>query len=83
MPPAPIGCAYFNFTASHDGIGLRPAEGLLAHDEYTALLDTMRQFGGRISMRRRPDGSESPYELNISLFDAMKGTVEGEDGWAN
>jgi sucrose phosphorylase len=81
MPPAPIGCAYFNFTASHDGIGLRPAEGLLAHDEYTALLDTMRQFGGRISMRRRPDGSESPYELNISLFDAMKGTVEGEDGW--
>ena len=81
MPPAPIGCAYFNFTASHDGIGLRPAEGLLAHDEYTALLKTMRQFGGRISMRRRPDGSESPYELNISLFDAMKGTVDGEDEW--
>ena len=81
MPPAPIGCAYFNFTASHDGIGLRPAEGLLAHDEYNALLETMRRFGGRISMRRRPDGSESPYELNISLFDAMKGTVAGEDEW--
>ena len=81
MPPAPIGCAYFNFTASHDGIGLRPTEGLLTADEYNSLLDTMKQFGGKISMRRRPDGTESPYEINISLFDAMKGTVAGEDEW--
>jgi sucrose phosphorylase len=81
MPPAPIGCAYLNFTASHDGIGLRPAEGLLSEDEYAALLDTMPRFGGRISMRRKPDGTESPYEINISLFDALKGTVKGEDEW--
>lgn len=81
MPPAPIGCAYFNFTASHDGIGLRPTEGLLNEAEYNILLETMRQFGGKISMRSKPDGSESPYELNISLFDAMKGTIQGEDKW--
>jgi sucrose phosphorylase len=81
MPPAPIGCAYFNFTASHDGIGLRPAEGLLTPDEYEQLLETMQRFGGKISMRTRPDGSQSPYELNISLFDALKGTVNGEDQW--
>ena len=81
MPPAPMGCAYFNFTASHDGIGLRPTEGLLSEDEYEALLKTMQQFGGKISMRQRPDGTESPYEINISWFDAMKGTVKGEDEW--
>ncbi|MGD1907890.1 MAG: alpha-amylase family glycosyl hydrolase [Leptolyngbyaceae cyanobacterium] len=81
MPPAPIGCAYFNFTASHDGIGMRPAEGLLAAEEYSSLLDTMKHFGGEISMRSRADGSESPYEINISLFDAMQGTVAGEDEW--
>ncbi|NJN04327.1 MAG: alpha-amylase [Leptolyngbyaceae cyanobacterium RM1_1_2] len=81
MPPAPLGCAYFNFTASHDGIGLRPAEGLLDAAEYQALLETMQKFGGKISMRQRPDGSESPYEVNISLFDALKGTVAGEDEW--
>jgi sucrose phosphorylase len=81
MPPAPIGCAYFNFTASHDGIGMRPAEGLLTEDEYEQLLDTMRKHGGKISMRTRPDGSQSPYEINISLFDALKGTVRGEDQW--
>ena len=81
MPPAPIGCAYFNFTASHDGIGMRPAEGLLTDDEYGQLLATMQRHGGRISMRTRPDGSQSPYEINISLFDALKGTVKGEDEW--
>lgn len=81
MPPAPVGCAYFNFMASHDGIGMRPAEGLLDQAEYDALLKTMQKFGGRISMRSRPDGSQSPYEINISLFDALKGTVKGEDEW--
>jgi sucrose phosphorylase len=81
MPPAPIGCAYFNFTASHDGIGMRPAEGLLTNDEYEQLLATMQRHGGKISMRTRPDGSQSPYEINISLFDALKGTVKGEDEW--
>lgn len=81
MPPAPLGCAYLNFTASHDGIGMRPAEGLLAQEEYETLLKMMQQFGGKISMRRQPDGTESPYEINISLFDALKGTAKGEDKW--
>ena len=81
MPPAPMGCAYFNFTASHDGIGLRPAEGLLSADEYATMVKMMEQFGGKISMRKKPDGTESPYEINISLFDALKGTAKGEDEW--
>ncbi|MEO1591787.1 MAG: alpha-amylase, partial [Cyanobacteria bacterium J06632_22] len=81
MPPAPLGCAYFNFTASHDGIGMRPTEGLLDEKEYDDLLRCMQEFGGKISMRAKSDGTESPYEINISLFDAMKGTAQGEDEW--
>lgn len=81
MPPAPRGCAYFNFTASHDGIGLRPAEGLLSGDEYEVLLEKMTEFGGKISYRQKPDGKDSPYEINIAWFDAMKGTKKGEDKW--
>ncbi|WP_017307189.1 sugar phosphorylase [Spirulina subsalsa] len=81
MPPAPLGCAYLNFTASHDGIGLRPAEGLLNDEEYQSLLQTVQRFGGKISYRQKPDGSASPYELNISLFDALQGTVKGVDQW--
>ncbi len=81
MPPAPQGCTYLNFTASHDGIGMRPAEGLLSDEEQLQMVETVRQFGGHISTRRGGDGAEHVYELNISLFDAMKGTVAGEDKW--
>ncbi len=81
MPPALYGCAYLNFTASHDGIGLRPTEGLLTDHEYQTLLQKMQDFGGEISLRQKPDGTSSPYEVNISFFDAMKGTAKGEDEW--
>jgi len=77
----PPGCTFLNFTASHDGIGLRPAEGLLAPEEIGALIDAMRRFGGFVSMKSNPDGSESPYEINIALFDAFKGCCNGIDQW--
>ncbi|OCX63424.1 alpha-amylase [Thioclava sp. SK-1] len=79
MPPAPLGCAYLNFTASHDGIGMRPAEGLLPEDEKARVIDTIRQVGGLVSMRSMPDGSESPYELNCGFFAAMSRTFKGTD----
>ncbi len=80
MPPAPMGCAYLNFTASHDGIGMRPAEGLLPEDEKQQVIDTVKNVGGLVSMRTMPDGSESPYELNTTFYDAMSRTFEGADG---
>ncbi|MEM9788456.1 MAG: alpha-amylase family glycosyl hydrolase, partial [Pseudomonadota bacterium] len=46
MPPAPLGCAYLNFTASHDGIGMRPAEGLLSPDDQATVIDLVRKIGG-------------------------------------
>lgn len=81
MPPAQMGTTYFNFVASHDGIGLRPAEGLLSDEEIKLLLDTMMAFGGEVSWRALDNGENKPYEINISLFDALKGTVKGEDEW--
>ena len=72
MPPAQPGMMYFNFIASHDGIGLRPAEGLLPPEEIDALVEEMKGCGGLVSERTLPDGSTRPYEINISLFDALQ-----------
>jgi sucrose phosphorylase len=84
MPPARRGRSYLNFIASHDGIGVRPLEGLVTQDEQSALLETLESFGGTISKRSNTDGSESPYEVNISLFDAFRGTLaNGPDGFQN
>ena len=81
MPPCQDGTAYFNFIASHDGIGLRPAEGLLDEKEINNLVNTMMNFGGRVSMRTLDDGSSKPYEINIALYDALQGTENGPDKW--
>lgn len=77
----PPGCTFFNFTASHDGIGMRPLEGLLPQGEVNLLLKGMESFGGRISYRNREDGSKSAYEINITYFDGLKGTWIGRDSW--
>ena len=62
---------FFNFMASHDGIGLRPVEGILAPEEIQALVELALDHGGFVSYRANPDGSKSPYELNIVYFDAI------------
>jgi glucosylglycerate phosphorylase len=62
---------FFNFTASHDGIGVRPVEGILNRAEVDALLAHVESRGGRVSYKANSDGSKSPYELNITYLDAV------------
>jgi len=81
MPPSQDGTMYFNFIASHDGIGLRPAEGLLSESELDNLIGTVESFGGKISWRTADNGNQKAYEMNISLYDAMQGTINGKDQW--
>lgn len=81
LAPPPAGGTYLNFTASHDGIGLRALEGMLPNYEIQSLLDCMHQFGGYVSMKANPDGQDTPYEINISYFDALRGTRTGSDQW--
>lgn len=62
---------FFNFLASHDGIGVRPAEGILTDEEIQSLVDHTLKNDGEISCKTNPDGSESVYELNITWYDAL------------
>jgi sucrose phosphorylase len=67
---------YFNFIASHDGIGVMPAKGLLTDDEIKTLVDRTILHGGEVSDKTNSDGSKSVYELNITLFDALNNPVQ-------
>ena len=80
MPPAILGTTYFNFLASHDGIGLRPVEGLLSEGELDSMIDRLQENGALLSWREHADGTKTVYEVNISLFDAFKQSGEGVDG---
>ena len=70
---------FFNFTASHDGIGVRPLEGILPEEEIDRLIKIVKENGGRVSYKRNSDGSESPYELNITYVDAFLNKKSGFD----
>lgn len=72
LPEAPEGCTYFNFTSSHDGIGLRPLEGLVPAGDIHQLAEDTKRRGGFVSYKTDEDGSTSPYELNITWFDAFE-----------
>ncbi|MEX2462924.1 MAG: sugar phosphorylase [Balneolaceae bacterium] len=73
LKPLPKGCTYFNFTSSHDGIGVRPLEGLVPESEFDHLVDGIKKKGGFVSEKKNPNGTLSPYELNITYFDAFSG----------
>jgi len=78
LPELPLGTTFFNFTASHDGIGVRPAEGLLHPDEIQDLVKNTLAHSGQVSYRSNPDGSQSAYELNITWFDALNDPAKPE-----
>ena len=79
MPPAQSGTTYLNFIASHDGIGLRPLDGLISDDEVDKLVEKTKQSGGRVTYRKSREGSDKPYELNITLFDLLKSTFDSDE----
>lgn len=78
LAPPPKGCAFLNFLASHDGIGVRPAEGWLSPAQLEALVAHTHRQGGFVSMRALEGGGEAPYELNIALVDALGAGPRGE-----
>jgi len=69
---------FFNFLASHDGIGLNPVRGLLSSADMDSLVEQTLAHGGLISYKQNSDGTTSPYEMNINYFDALSNPFSGE-----
>ena len=63
---------YFNFLASHDGIGLRPVENILSEKEINQMVAHVKENGGKVSMKTNTDGTQSVYEMNINYSEALK-----------
>ena len=68
---------FFNFTASHDGCGLRPVHDILDDAEVKNLVENTKKHGGLISYRNTPEG-EKPYELNCSYIDILSSPDDDE-----
>ena len=71
MPPAPPGTAYLNFLSSHDGIGLRPIEGVLTDQQLDQMVSQLEHNGSLFSWRNISQSEQKIYEANITLFDSL------------
>ncbi len=71
LEPPPPDTTFLNFTASHDGIGVRPLEGLVPAQRIDSLVKAVQLRGGLVSTRRQANGTDVPYELNIAYVDAL------------
>jgi glucosylglycerate phosphorylase len=68
---------FFNFLASHDGMGLVPANGILSPEEITALVQQAQDHGGQVNYKDTL-GGPLPYELCLTLFDALNDSKSSE-----
>ncbi|MFC1494737.1 sugar phosphorylase [Thermodesulfobacteriota bacterium] len=62
---------FFNFLDSHDGIGVMAVNNILNQDEIEFIVRKVQKHGGFISYKTAKDGTEIPYELNITWFSAL------------
>lgn len=69
---------FFNFLASHDGLGVVPAHGILEPEEIEAIVQQALDHGGRVNYKDTSAGPV-PYELCLTLFDALNHPHGDED----
>ncbi len=72
LPNTKNGNSYLNFIASHDGIGIRPTEGLLNKRTLNNFLKRLKKNGSKFSYRKVQNQIKKVYEANITVFDALK-----------
>ena len=80
LPNTKKGNNYLNFIASHDGIGMRPVEGILEKNKQKKLLKRLKANGSEFSYRKIHGKGKKVYEANITLFNAFKKSDYDKDG---
>jgi sucrose phosphorylase len=69
----------FNFLDSHDGFGVMGVKDILPKEAIDAMIKRAEEHGGMVSYRTDREGTESPYEINITLFSALNKDESGEE----
>ena len=70
---------FFNFLASHDGIGVNPIRCIVPEEEIDELIEHLQEKSGAlVSYKVNQDGSKSAYEVNVSYFSAIEENYDFE-----
>jgi glycosidase len=71
--------SFFNFLASHDGIGLNPIRGIIDETEILDLVASIEKEGALVNYKQNPDCSFSPYEINTTYIDALSNQSDEDE----
>ncbi|MDD5014893.1 MAG: sugar phosphorylase [Atribacterota bacterium] len=70
---------FFNVLATHDGLGVVPVTNILTDQEITNIANDVREKGGYISYKIVKDGTEKPYEMNITYYSAITDSKNSDE----
>ncbi|MDR2760142.1 MAG: sugar phosphorylase, partial [Spirochaetaceae bacterium] len=74
----PQGGVFLNFLASHDGVGLTPAQGLVDTAAFAATIEEAKKRGALVSYKSGACGPV-PYELNCSYVEVVAPEALGKN----
>ncbi len=71
---------FLNVLGTHDGIGMRPALGLLPEARRRRLAERALACGGEVTWVTQQDGTPDLFELNVVYLDALS-DPDAEEPW--
>ncbi|MGI2328111.1 alpha-amylase family glycosyl hydrolase [Planococcus sp. YIM B11945] len=71
LPNSNPDTTFYNFLASHDGIGVNPIRGIIPEEEIVAMVDALKEEGALVNYKKTETGENIPYEINVTYFDAL------------
>lgn len=79
LPPVSPDTTFYNFLASHDGIGVNPIRGIIPEEEITAMVDDLKTEGALVNYKKTETGENIPYEINVTYFNALNRQDDTDD----
>lgn len=79
LPDSNPDTTFYNFLASHDGIGVNPIRGIIPEEEIGAMVDALKEEGALVNYKKTDTGENIPYEINVTYFDALNKKNDGDD----
>ncbi|TWT27268.1 alpha-amylase family glycosyl hydrolase [Planomicrobium sp. CPCC 101110] len=71
LPETNPDTTFYNFLASHDGIGVNPIRGIIPEKEIVGMVEALKEEGALVNYKKTGTGEDIPYEINVTYFDAL------------
>lgn len=58
---------------------MNPIRGIIPEEEILALVSDLKEEGAKVNYKNNPDGTQSPYEINVTYLDALNKRADDDE----